>query len=633
MQRIWAVFGGVLVAGTMAASGADRSAMQAVPFDQVTIQDAFWLPRMETNRTTTVPHDLRLCEETGRIDNFAKAGGLIEGKFKGKFYDDSDVYKCLEGAAYTLVQHPDPKLEARIDAIIDKIAAAQEADGYINSYYTLAEPDKKWTNLDHMHELYCAGHMFEAAVAYHRATGKDKLLKVARGMADHIDTIFGHDKRIGYPGHEEIELALVKLYRETGETRYRDLAKFFVDVRGTVEDTNKPEYRQAHEPVREQSEVVGHAVRAMYLYAGVVDVAGLSGDQSLIDAMERIWRSVALHKMYVTGAIGSSHHGEAFGPNYDLPNRTAYCETCASIGMALWNQRLLLMHGEGRFGDVLERVMYNAVLAGVALTGDRFFYVNPLESDGGHHRKEWYGTACCPSNVVRFLPSVGGYLYGTSDHALWINLYVASTAEATVGNHKVKVTQETQYPWAGRVEITLAPDQPADFELRLRIPAWCTSASARVNGKAIDNLNVEAGYANIRRQWKAGDTIELDLPMPIQRIQAHPKVAADRWRVALQRGPIVYCLEAVDNDGDVFNLALPRDAQLEAEFKPDLLGGVVVLKGQGVATEKTDWTDTLYLPESNRRSVPFTAVPYAVWDNRQAGQMVVWIPESSASAN
>jgi len=633
MKRTWVVFGGVLVAATMAASGAERSAMQAVPFDQVKIRDAFWLSRMETNRKVTVPHDLRLCEETGRIDNFAKAGKLIEGEFKGKYYDDSDVYKCLEGAAYTLVQHPDPDLEAKIDAIIDKIAAAQESNGYINSYYTLVAPDKRWTDLDRMHELYCAGHMFEAAVAYHRATGKDKLLKVARGMADHIDSIFGHGKRIGYPGHEEIELALVKLYRETGETRYRDLAKFFVDVRGTVEDTNKPEYRQAHKPVREQSEVVGHAVRAMYLYAGVADVAGLSGDQSLIDAMERIWRSVALHKMYVTGAIGSSHQGEAFGPNYDLPNRTAYCETCASIGMALWNHRLLLMHGEGRFGDVLERVMYNAVLAGVALTGDRFFYVNPLESDGGHHRQPWYGTACCPSNVVRFLPSVGGYIYGTSDDALWVNLYVASTAETTIGDTKINVTLETRYPWAGRVEIKLAPAKPADFEVRLRIPGWCASPSVRINGKAIDKLNVNQGYASIRHPWKADDVIELDLPMTIQRVQAHPKVIADRWRVALQRGPIVYCLEAVDNDGEVFNLALPRDAELEAEFEPDLLGGVVVIQTQGVTTEQTDWTDTLYQPASNMRSVPITAVPYGVWDNRQAGQMAVWIPESSASAN
>ena len=389
--------------GVWAAQGSFAK-LRAVPFTDVRITDEFWQPRLETNRKVTLPHNLKWCEDTGRISNFAKAGGLMEGEHEGIYFNDSDVYKVLEGAAYTLTQHPDKELEAQVDATIDKIASALQPDGYINSYYTLKEPDNRWTNLRKMHELYCGGHMFEAAVAYYKATGKRKLLDVSCKFADHIDRIFGHGKRIGYPGHEEIELALIKLYRTTGEERYRKLAEFFIEVRG--QDRKEKElYSQAHLPVKEQSEIVGHAVRAMYLYSGVADVVALTGDQEYLDAMERLWRNVTGQKMYLTGGIGATRHGEAFSANYDLPNETAYAETCASIGMAFWNHRLLMLHAESRFADVLERVLYNGLLSGVSLDGKTFFYTNRLASRGKDERQSWFSCACCPSNMVRFLPS------------------------------------------------------------------------------------------------------------------------------------------------------------------------------------------------------------------------------------
>jgi len=618
-----------------AASGAQegaRAKRRAVPVAQVRIEDEFWGPRLETNRKVTLPHNLKQCEETGRISNFARAAKLEEGKYEGRFYNDSDVYKVLEGAAYVLAMHPDEQLEARIDAIIDKIAAAQQPDGYINTYYTLNKPDKRWTNLEDMHELYCAGHMFEAAVAYARATGKTKLLDVSRKMADHIDGIFGPGKRIGTSGHEEIELALVKLYRETGEERYRKLAEFFIDVRGKDapaegKERERAEYRQAHMPVRDQREIVGHAVRAMYLYCGVADVAALTGDAGYVEAMNHIWNDVAHRKMYITGAVGARHQGEAFGGAYELPNDTAYAETCAGIGLALWSHRLGLLYGDAQFADVLERVLYNHLLASVSLKGDTFFYVNPMASDGKRKRDPWFGTACCPTNVVRVIPQVGRFAYTQTDDAVWVNLYVAGTARITLAGNEVKLTQETRYPWSREVKITVQPAGPTEFAVHLRIPGWCRGAGVRVNRKFLPGVTPQQGYVTIRRTWERGDAIELDLPMPIRRIQAHPNVAANRGCVALQRGPIVYCLEAVDNDGKVFNLALPRDAKLTASFEPDLLGGVMVITGKGLAAETRDWKDTLYQPVPATREAEITAVPYCLWNNRDPGEMTVWIPE------
>ncbi len=591
-----------------AGEGPKHRQLTAVPFTAVKITDGFWAPRIRTNREKSLPHNFKWCERTGRFANFAKAGGLIDGKFEGIYFNDSDVYKVLEGAAYSLADRPDPALEKMVDDVIAKIASAQQPNGYLNSYYTLVEPDKKWTNCRVRHELYCAGHMFEGAVAHYRATGKRTFLDVALRFADRIDELFGPGKRHDVPGHEEIELALVKLYQVTGEEKYLNLAKFFVDIRG--DESKRPiygDYCQDHKPVRQQSEIVGHAVRAMYLYAGVADVAAYTGDKGYIAAMDRLWGDVVRRKMYITGGIGARHSGESFGAAHELPNDSAYAETCAAIGLALWAHRLNLMHGDAQYADVLERVIYNGALSGIDLSGEKFFYVNPLASSGRHHRQPFFGCACCPSNVVRFVPSVPGYVYATRDDGLCVNLYVAGTGEMAVKNTKVALTQQTRYPWDGRVRLTVDLAEPAEFDLRLRVPGWCEGATIAVNGKPFDRVALEKGYAPIRRPWKSGDVVELDLPMPIRRIEAHPAVTADAGRVALQRGPVVYCFEAVDNDGRVSNIMLPHDPQLTAEHRDDLLGGVTVITATA------------------RDGRKITAVPYHAWDHRQPGEMIVWV--------
>jgi DUF1680 family protein len=637
MHRLFAVLA-TFVLASIAWAATPGARLTPVPFNDVHVEDAFWQPRIETNRTVTLPHNIKMCEETGRVSNFTKASGRMQGKFEGIYFNDSDVYKMIEGAAYCLAQHPDKELEAHIDRIIDEIASAQQPNGYLNSYFTLAEPDKKWTNLNVKHELYCAGHMMEAAVAYAQATKKTKFLDVTRRVADHIDSVFGPEpgKRIGWSGHEEVELALVKLYRYTGEERYAKLARFFIDVRGTrlQENCKDPSYMQAHKPVREQTDVVGHAVRAMYLYTGVADVAALSGDQDYYLAMDTIWDNVVNKKMYVTGGIGSRHGSEAFGDDYELPNDTAYCETCAAIGLALWNSRMLNLHADGKFADVIERVIYNGMLSGVSLQGDKFFYVNPLASKGDAHRQTWFGCACCPTNVVRFLPSIPGYIYATDDAGIWVNLYIASTARIKTKAGEVGVTQKTDYPWSGKVAITVNPTQPAEFDVSVRIPQWwsCTP-SIKVAGEPLLDFKTDKGYLRLHREWKPGDTLELDLPMPIERVESHPSVVADRGRVALQRGPLVYCLEAVDNGGSVFNLVLPRDSKLTAGGKQaDLLGGVVTIKGEALAVEPADWKNKLYQPLPAAKPVEMTAIPYYAWDHRAPGEMAVWIPESATLA-
>jgi len=604
--------------------------LSAVPFTEVRIDDEFWTPKLQTVRKKTLPHNLKFCERTGRLSNFAKAGGLMEGKFRGIYFNDSDVYKVLEGAAYALATHPDKELDKQVDEIIAWIAAAQEKNGYLNSYYTLAEPNKKWTNLRDKHELYCAGHLFEAAVAHYRATGKRTLLDVACKFADRIDSIFGPGERHGVPGHEEIELALVKLWRATGEKRYLKLAQFFLDERGRKRGRRLyGDYCQDHKPIEAQSEICGHAVRAMYLYSGVADVAAITGDTGYVDTMERIWRDVVLRKMYVTGGIGPSASNEGFTVAYDLPNEEAYAETCASIGMVLWNHRLNLLHADARFADVVERVLYNGLLSGLSLDGEKFFYVNPLASQGKHHRKPWYNCACCPTNVVRFMPTVGGYVYAHSDDDIYVNLYVAGSSTVRLKDTSVELTQQTRYPWDGHVKIIVEPAVSATFDVCVRIPAWCEGAGLKVNGEAVDKFEFDKGYARINREWKPGDMIELELPMPIERIEAHPNVKANVGRVALQRGPIVYCLEAVDNGGSVMQLSVPRDAKLTAEHRPGLLGGVTVVRG----TASTEgWHEQLYRPVGRAREVNFTAVPYYAWDNREPGEMVVWLPETIASA-
>jgi DUF1680 family protein len=596
--------------------------LTAVPFQDVKIADSFWSPRIKINRTATIEANLRQCEQTGRIKNFAVAGMLGEGKHEGALYNDSDVYKVLEGIAYTLADKRDEDLEKRTDAIIDQIAAAQQTDGYLNTYYTLVEPKNRWKNIQFGHELYCAGHLIEAAVAYKQATGKGKFQDVACKLADHIDSVFGPGKKFDCSGHEEIELALVKLYRATGEKRYLKLAQFLLDARGQSEGRKLfGEYAQDHKPIREQKEVTGHAVRAMYLYCGMADVANLTGDDGLLKALNPIWHDVVDRKMYLTGGIGPSASNEGFTVPYDLPNDSAYAETCAAIGMALWNHRMFLMSGEGKYADVLEREVYNGLISGVSLTGDHFFYVNPLGSLGKHHRVEWFDCSCCPTNLVRYIPGMGERAYATRGDAIWTVLYLGNTATLRLKGGKVKLTQETKYPWEGEIKLTVDPEQSFAFDLNLRIPGWCKSTpKITVNDKAVD-AKPDRGYVAIARTWKTGDVIRLSLPMPVERIHADPKVKADVGRVALRRGPVVYCLEGVDNDSKVRNLVLPTDASLSAAFMKDLLGGVVVVRGEALAVSRGDDDKLVTKP------VKFQAVPYSTWDNRKPGAMIVWLPE------
>ena len=628
-----------------------------LPFTAVKVSDGFWLPRIETNRKVTVRYDFAKCEETGRIDNFAKAGGLMKGPFRGIFFNDSDVFKVIEGASYSLALHRDAKLDEYLDALIVKIAAAQEDDGYLYTARTL-NPDNppggsgktRWSHLAHGHELYNVGHMYEAAVAHWQATGKRTLLDVAIKNADLIDRTFGPGKRRDVPGHEEIEIGLVKLYRATGEERYLKLARFFIDQRGRPDRGRLyGAYAQDHKPVVEQTEAVGHAVRAGYLYSGIADVGALTGDAGYVKAIDRIWNDVVSRKLYITGGIGSSRGGEAFGQPYDLANATAYNETCAAIANGLWNHRMFLLHGDAKYIDVLERVIYNGFLSGISLSGDLFFYPNPLAFDGqtkfnqgAAGRKGWFNCSCCPVNVVRFIPSIAGYIYARRDDSVYVNLFIGSTGTVKLagklgGDNTVTVSQQTRYPWDGRVRITVKPEREAEFTLRVRIPGWARNrpvpsdlyryatnsrraAKLRVNGEPLA-VKLERGYAVIRRTWKAGDAVELDLPMPVRRVLSHAKVAANRGRVALERGPIVYCVEAVDNGGKVVHLALPDDAQLKALHRPDLLGGITVLAGDAVAVSYAKDGKT---KETTKHRL--VAIPYYAWAHRQLGEMAVWLP-------
>ena len=590
-----------------------------VKFSDVKINDGFWTPRLKSHKDVTMGVCIDQIEnQTGRIRNFENAA-LKQGEHSGIFFDDSDVYKALEGMAYSLQNIPDPVLEAKCDEWIDKFAAAQEEDGYINTFYTLTGLDKRWDNMD-KHEMYCAGHMIEAGVAYYNVTGKRKLLDVCIRMADHMMTIFGPGKRNWVPGHEEIELALVKLYQVTGEKKYLDFSEWLLEQRGhgygsysvhvDPEGARKwnPIYYQDDAPVRDMCEIAGHAVRAMYLYCGMADVAAYTGDQGYIDALNRLWDDVVVRNMYITGGIGQSAHNEGFTTDYSLPNLTAYCETCASVGMVLWNWRMNQFTGDSKYADVMERSMYNGALAGISLEGDLFFYVNPLESVGKHHRKPWYGCACCPSQICRFLPSIGNYIYGLSQDAVWVNLYMGNTAEVKVNGKNVTLTQETNYPWEGAVALTVGTKSPVKTQMRMRIPEWCRSYTLAVNGTAV-NAPVEKGYAVIDRKWKDGDKIELVLDMPVEVVAADPRVKENEGRRALQRGPLVYCLEEADNKVDYDQLRISEDASFSTEFKPDFLRGVVTITAQ-------------------TGSQTLNYIPYYSWDNREPGRMQVWVPLS-----
>ena len=582
--------------------------IEPVDFSHVTITDSFWTPRLKNHTANTLAVCIDQIEnQTGRMQNFENAA-KGEGVHSGIYFDDSDVYKALEGIAYSLMNHPDPELERKADEWIDKIAAAQQPDGYINTYYTLTGLDKRWSNM-HMHEMYCAGHMMEAAVAYFQATGKRKLLDVSIRMANHLMDIFGPGKRHWVPGHEEIELALVKLYNVTDDQRFLDFSSWLLEERGHGHGSwgkRDARYCQDDIPLRDLTGIGGHAVRAMYLFCGMADVAALKRDSGYIEALDRVWDHVVLRNMYVTGGIGSSRHNEGFTEDYDLPNYDAYCETCASVGMVYWNSRMIMFTGDSKYGDVVERSMYNGALAGISLVGDRFFYVNPLASKGGHHRQEWYGCACCPSQVSRFLPSIGNYIYGVSGGAIWVNLYMGNTAEFPVGKEKITLRQETNYPWEGSVNIVIEHlSSVLKKDIRLRIPEWCKNYSIAVNGAKMDTPKLEKGYAVVNRKWKSGDRITIHFDMPVEVIASDPQVKENTGKRAIQRGPLVYCIEQTDNPNDFEKQVLSWDMKYTNTFRP-ILNGVMCIQA-------TDGTRTLNL------------VPYYAWDNREAGEMKVWI--------
>lgn len=584
--------------------------IEQIDFSHVKINDNFWSPRLSKHVSATLPVCIDQIEnQTGRIRNFENAA-KGEGEHSGIFFDDSDVYKALEGMAYSLINNPDPELEKKADEWIDKFAAAQQPDGYINTFYTLTGLDKRWTNMD-KHEMYCAGHMIEAGVAYYQATGKRKLLDVCIRMTDHMMSQFGPGKRHWVPGHEEIELALVKLYQTTQEQKYLDFAYWLLEERGhghgTMGDEGKwdPVYYQDIVPVRQLTDISGHAVRCMYLYCGMADVAALKNDTGYIAAMDRLWDDVVHRNMYITGGIGSSRDNEGFTEDYDLPNLDAYCETCASVGMVLWNQRMNQLTGDSKYIDVLERSLYNGALAGISLGGDRFFYVNPLESKGDHHRQEWYGCACCPSQLSRFLPSIGNYIYASSDDALWVNLYIGNTGQIRIGETDILLTQETDYPWDGSVKLTISTSQPLEKEIRLRIPNWCKTYDLSINGKRI-NVSEEKGYAVIK-DWKSQDVITLDMDMPVEIVAADPHVKENFGKRAIQRGPLVYCMEEIDNPEYFDQIQLSPSTTFQTAFVSDILNGIKTIK-------------------TNGRAQSATFIPYYAWDNRKAGKMRVWIP-------
>ena len=584
--------------------------IEQIDFSHVKINDNFWSPRLSKHVSATLPVCIDQIEnQTGRIRNFENAA-KGEGEHSGIFFDDSDVYKALEGMAYSLINNPDPELEKKADEWIDKFAAAQQPDGYINTFYTLTGLDKRWTNMD-KHEMYCAGHMIEAGVAYYQATGKRKLLDVCIRMTDHMMSQFGPGKIHWVPGHEEIELALVKLYQTTQEQKYLDFAYWLLEERGhghgTMGDEGKwnPVYYQDIVPVRQLTDISGHAVRCMYLYCGMADVAALKNDTGYIAAMDRLWDDVVHRNMYITGGVGSSHDNEGFTEDYDLPNLDAYCETCASVGMVLWNQRMNQLTGDSKYIDVLERSLYNGALAGISLGGDRFFYVNPLESKGDHHRQEWYGCACCPSQLSRFLPSIGNYIYASSDDALWVNLYIGNTGQIRIGETDILLTQETDYPWDGSVKLTISTSQPLEKEIRLRIPNWCKTYDLSINGKRI-NVSEEKGYAVIK-DWKSQDVIALDMDMPVEIVAADPHVKENFGKRAIQRGPLVYCMEEIDNPVYFDQIQLSPSTTFQTAFASDILNGIKTIK-------------------TNGRAQSATFIPYYAWDNRKAGKMRVWIP-------
>ncbi|NOY81298.1 MAG: glycoside hydrolase family 127 protein [Kiritimatiellaeota bacterium] len=639
-----------------------QTGFRPVSHKHVVLEDAFWAPRQEINRTVTLSIEYEHLKETGRIDALRLDWKPGTPNAPHIFWE-SDVAKWIEAAAYVLARHPDPELERRVDEVVELLRRAQQTDGYVNVHFTLVEPGKRWSNLRDWHELYCAGHLIEAAVALYEATGKRTLLDVMRRYADCIAEVFGPQPgaKQGYPGHEEIELALVRLTHATGDRRYIELSRVFVDRRGTSPNYFEAEaaargedpaavrerlhYWQAHCPVREQTTAEGHAVRAMYLYCAMADLVAETGDR-LREACERLFVNVTDRRMYVTGGVGSNAEGERFTRDYDLPNDTAYAETCAAIGLVFWMARMLQLDCDTRYADILERALYNGTISGVSLDGKRFFYVNPLavhrtpeqlagKTDANERfagvRREWFGCACCPPNIARMVAAVGRYFYSAAPGELAVHLFGESRATVEIDGRPVAVTQQTRYPWDGTVRFGLDPGPSTRrFGFRIRVPGWCPGATFRINGRT-HTPEMLRGYARLEREWRAGDVIECSFPMPVRRLYAHPRVRFDCGRAAFQRGPIVYCFEGTDNGNGLEEVSVPRDASLKPQWEPNLLGGVVVLRGRGKRLRQASGTRRLYSMEPpDEEWVDLQAVPYCVWENRELGDMQVWIRETPA---
>ena len=628
-------------------------AIQGIPFNTVSLNDGFWLPKIETNRTITIPSSFQKCEETGRVENFILASGAKKGKFLTVYpFDDTDIYKTIEGAAFSMTVHPDKALDRYVDSLIAIVAAAQEPDGYLYTARTIdpAHPhdwsgSERWVKESELsHELYNSGHLFEAAAAHFIATGKRNLLNIALKNANLLVQVFGPGKRDDAPGHEIVEMGLVRLYRITGEKKYLDLAKFFIDCRGKIPNS-KQFYSQNHIPFVQQTEAVGHAVRAAYLYSGVADVAALTGNKEYIDAIDKIWENTVTKKFYITGGIGALHAGEAFGADYELPNLTAYNETCAAIANVYWNYRMFLLHGDAKYIDVLERSLYNNVISGIGLDGKTFFYPNPLESNAKYafnygnklSREPWFDCSCCPTNLCRFMASVPGYIYAQKQEDIYVNLFIGSKTTFKLQKTSVVLSQQSNYPWEGNVSIQVNPTKKTDFSLCLRIPGWARNQPVpgdlyryvastpeeivvKVNGKAVAYTTRE-GYAVISRQWKKGDKVEYTLPMNIHRVEANEKVKDDRGKIAIERGPVVYCLEGIDNNNNLNTIILPDNAPLSVKFQPAKLNGINEISGEAIVLEiATDGLSVL------TKKQPFTAIPYYAWSNRGINQMKVWLP-------
>lgn len=634
--------------------------IQTVPFTAVKLTDNFWLPRIEINRTVTIPASFERCQNTGRIKNFVMAAEK-KGKFCTTFpFDDTDIYKTIEGASFSLAVHPDPKLDAYVDSLIVIIGAAQEPDGYLYTARTI-DPQfpHKWAGNERWvkerelsHELYNAGHLYEAAAAHFLATKKRNLLDIALKNADLVCSVFGPGKRHVAPGHEIVEMGLVKLYRISGKPEYLTTAKFFIEERGhykgydstSTDPWKNGAYWQDSKPVVDQDEAVGHAVRAAYLYSAVADVAALTGDEKLLNAVDKIWANVVGKKMYVQGSIGAIGDGERFGENYELPNATAYNETCAAIANVYWNYRMFLLHGDSRYMDILEKSLYNGLISGVGLDGKSFFYTNAMQIKNSFQhrsmeatRSGWFECSCCPTNVARLIPSIPGYMYAQKDDNLFVNLFINSNADVLVQNNPVQITQKNNYPWDGALQFQVNPKKSASFNLLLRIPGWANNQAIpsdlyrfesnsdakpviKVNGQPYE-YEVRNDYATISRKWEKNDVVELTLPMEVRRVVASENIKEDIGKVALQRGPLIYCAEWADNNGKVANMILPQGARFTTEFKPGLLNGVTVIK-----------TEVPAYVISNNESLatvkqPFTAIPYYSWANRGKGEMMVWFPE------